>query len=66
MSQSQDDTTEQDEPSGEEQERPKPGSYYDDDSTGYEIYDPEKDEEDEEDMTISILIANQSNLMRSA
>jgi hypothetical protein len=50
MSQRQDDTTEQDEPSGEEQECPKPGSYYYDDSTGYEIYDPEKDEEDEENL----------------
>ncbi|MDQ3821109.1 MAG: hypothetical protein M3362_25970 [Acidobacteriota bacterium] len=51
MSQHKDDTTERDESSGEERERPKPGSYYYDDSTGYEIYDPEKDdEEDEEDL----------------
>jgi hypothetical protein len=49
MSQSKDDTTEHIEPSGEEQERPKPGSYYYDDSTGYEIYDPEKDAEEDED-----------------
>ena len=51
MSQRKDDTTEHDEPSGEECERHKPGSYYYDDSTGYEIYDPEKDdEEDDEDL----------------
>lgn len=51
MSQRKDNTTEHDEPSVEERERWKPGSYYDDDSTGYEIYDPEKDDEkeDEED-----------------
>lgn len=49
MSERRDDTTEPDEPSGEPQE-PKPGSYYYDDSTGYEIYDPEKaDEEEDED-----------------
>ena len=50
MSKRVDDTTESIEPSGEESERQKPGSYYYDDSTGYEIYDPEKeDEEDEEE-----------------
>ena len=50
MSQRKDDTTEHDEPSGEQRER-QPGSYYYDDSTGYEIYDPEKDdEEDDEDL----------------
>ena len=48
MSQRKDDTTEQDEPSGEECER-QPGSYYYDDSTGYEIYDPEKDDEEEDE-----------------
>lgn len=48
MSKHKDDTTEQNEPSGEERER-KPGSYYYDDSTGYEIYDPEKDEDEESD-----------------
>ena len=50
MSERRDDTTEPVDPSGEEPER-KPGSYYYDDSTGYEIYDPDKDdEEDEEDL----------------
>jgi hypothetical protein len=48
MSERRDDTTEEDKPSGKEGE-PKPGSYYYDDSTGYEVYDPEKDEEDEDD-----------------
>ena len=48
MSKQRDDTTEGDESSGEERERPT-GSYYYDDSTGYEIYDPEKDEDDEDD-----------------
>jgi hypothetical protein len=43
-----DDTPEPDERSPEEKES-KPGSYYYDDSTGYEIYDPEKDDEDEEE-----------------
>lgn len=47
MSKQRDDTTEQNEPSGEQRE-PQPGSYYYDDSTGYEIYDPEKDDEEEE------------------
>jgi hypothetical protein len=53
MSKQKDDTTEQNEPSGEKREHP-PGSYYYDDSTGYEIYDPEKDNEDEEDETAGI------------
>jgi hypothetical protein len=47
MSERRDDTPERDEPSRHEQER-KPGSYYYDDSTGYEIYDPAKDDEDDE------------------
>ncbi|MDT5123165.1 MAG: hypothetical protein QOC96_2647 [Acidobacteriota bacterium] len=49
MSQRKDDTTEHDAPSVEEREGHQPGSYYDDDATGYEIYDPEKDEEDDEE-----------------
>jgi hypothetical protein len=50
MSERRDDTTEQDEPSGDERERPTI-SYYYDDATGYEIYNPEEDdEEDEEDL----------------
>jgi hypothetical protein len=49
MSKQRDDTTDENESSGEGREE-KPGSYYYDDSTGYEIYDPEKDaEEDDED-----------------
>ena len=48
MSERRDDTTERDEPSRDERER-KPGSYYYDDSTGYEIYDPAKDEDDEDE-----------------
>ena len=48
MSKQKDDTPEQIDPSGEER-APQPGSYYYDDSTGYEIYDPEKDEEEEEE-----------------
>ena len=48
MSERRDDTPEQREPSRHEREE-KPGSYYYDDSTGYEIYDPSKDEEDETD-----------------
>ena len=50
MSKQIDDTTEPTEPSGEDDEQRKPGSYYYDDSTGYEVYDAEKDEEDEEDL----------------
>jgi hypothetical protein len=46
MSKQRDDTTEQNEPSGEERQ-PQPGNYYYDDSTGYEIYDPEKEDEEE-------------------
>lgn len=53
MSEHRDDTTEPDEPSGEGHS-PKPGSYYYDDGTGYEIYDPDKDDDrenaDEEDV----------------
>ena len=48
MSKQRDDTPEEIDPSGEE-ERPAhaPGGYYYDDSTGYEVYDPEKDEEED-------------------
>ncbi len=45
MDERRDDTPEQDEPSRIER-GPKPGSYYYDDSTGYEIYDPTTDDED--------------------
>jgi hypothetical protein len=47
MSEQRDDTPEQDEPSRKERE---PGAYYYDDSTGYEIYDPSEDDEDEDDL----------------
>jgi hypothetical protein len=45
MSERRDDTPDEDEPSRTE---PKPRSYYYDDSTGYEIYDPAKDDEEDE------------------
>jgi hypothetical protein len=49
MSKQRDDTPEEIDPSGEERE-PRPSSYYYDDATGYEIYDPELDvEEDDEE-----------------
>ena len=48
MSERRDDTTEQDEPSRKESER-KPGSYYYDDATGYEIYDPAQETDEDED-----------------
>lgn len=47
MSERRDDTPEANEPSRERGERPR-GSYYYDDSTGYEIYDPTKEEIDED------------------
>ena len=47
MSEQRDDTTERDKPSPKEPAR-QPGSYYYDDGTGYEIYDPAKDENNEE------------------
>jgi hypothetical protein len=46
MSEHRDDTPERDGPSRAER-KPKPGSYYYDDATGYEIYDPTKDDEEE-------------------
>lgn len=46
MSERRDDTTEQDESSPVKNERP-PGSYYYDDATGYEVYDPAKDGDEE-------------------
>jgi hypothetical protein len=50
MSKQRDDTPEEIDPSGEEETPgPAPGSYYYDDSTGYEVYDPEQEEEDYED-----------------
>jgi hypothetical protein len=49
MSKQRDDTPEEIDPSGEEVRKEAPRSYYYDDSTGYEVYDPEKDEEEEEE-----------------
>ncbi|HEV2913936.1 MAG TPA: hypothetical protein VGX92_11710 [Pyrinomonadaceae bacterium] len=46
MSEHGDDTTERDAPSPAPSE-PEPGRYYYDDATGYEIYDPSKDDEGE-------------------
>lgn len=46
MSERRDDTTEQDESSPVKSEH-APGSYYYDDATGYEVYDPAKDEDEE-------------------
>ncbi len=46
MSEQGDDTTERDAPSPTER---KPGSYYYDDATGYELYDPSEDDEQEGD-----------------
>jgi hypothetical protein len=46
MSEHGDDTTERDAPSPGRSE-PEPGSYYYDDGTGYEIYDPSKDDEED-------------------
>ncbi len=48
MSERPDDTTERDEASHARRER-HPGSYYYDDATGYEIYDPAQDDEDEKE-----------------
>jgi hypothetical protein len=48
MSERKDDTPEADEPSRTRRE-PQRRSYYYDDSTGYEIYDPDADTDDEED-----------------
>lgn len=47
MSEPRDDTTESGAGSRPER-KPKPGSYYYDDATGYEIYAPEQDREDSE------------------
>jgi hypothetical protein len=48
MSEQGDDTTERDAPSPTESER-ESGRYYYDDTTGYEIYDPSKDEDEDDD-----------------
>ena len=48
MSERRDNTTEGDESSPLKNER-RPSSYYYDDATGYEIYDPSKEDEGEDD-----------------
>ncbi len=48
MSEHRDDTTEPG-PASPEPKAPEPGSYYYDDATGYEIYDPSKEDEDEKE-----------------
>ncbi len=49
MSERRDDTTEPVEPDAASPERERePQNYYYDDGTGYEVYDPSKDEDDEE------------------
>lgn len=48
MSERRDHTPEEDESSPLKEERPV-GNYYDDDATGYEIYDPAKDDDEDED-----------------
>ncbi|HEX8494216.1 MAG TPA: hypothetical protein VF658_15315 [Pyrinomonadaceae bacterium] len=48
MSERRDDTTEEDESSPVKNER-QPGSYYYDDATGYEVYDPAQDAETEDE-----------------
>ncbi|HEX8000151.1 MAG TPA: hypothetical protein VF528_17315 [Pyrinomonadaceae bacterium] len=48
MSEQRDNTTERDEPAQKEHE-PQPGSYYYDDATGYEFYDPAQDDEEEDE-----------------
>ena len=48
MSEQGDDTTERGAPSPAGSE-PEQGSYYYDDATGYEIYDPSKENEGEDD-----------------
>jgi ribosomal 30S subunit maturation factor RimM len=49
MSKQRDDTPEEIHPSGEEEEpERKPGGYYYDDSTGYEVYDPKKEDDEGE------------------
>ncbi len=49
MSERRDDTTEPDAASRAEERGREPGSYYYDDSTNYEVYDPAKDDEDEDE-----------------
>lgn len=49
MSEQRDDTTDGGAPSPARSEPEPAGSYYYDDATGYEIYDPSKDDEEDAD-----------------
>jgi hypothetical protein len=51
MSEPQDDTTDGGAPSPTRSPPQPRHSYYDDDATGYEVYDPSKDDEDDEEET---------------
>jgi hypothetical protein len=51
MSEHRDDTTDGGAPSPTHSPLPSRHSYYDDDATGYEVYDPSKDDEDDEEET---------------
>jgi hypothetical protein len=53
MDEPKDDTTEQDAPSPAREEEQPRHSYYYDDATGYEIYDPSHEDEDEEETDVS-------------
>jgi hypothetical protein len=46
LSERRDDTTEPDERAAQEERERAPQNYYYDDGTGYEVYDPAKDEDD--------------------
>jgi hypothetical protein len=48
MSERRDDTTESARHDAPPEDERKPHNYYYDDGTGYEVYDPVKDEEDDE------------------
>ena len=49
MNEQRDDTTERDSPSPAGSDEQSRHSYYYDDTTGYEVYDPSKEDEDEEE-----------------
>jgi hypothetical protein len=49
MNERRDDTPEQDAPSPARQEGQPRHSYYYDDATGYEVYDPAQEDEDDEE-----------------
>jgi hypothetical protein len=46
LNERRDDTTEPDARAPQEERERAPRNYYDDDGTGYEVYDPAKDEDD--------------------